>query len=607
MKSFFSFFFFFLLLSSFSLASSSSSSSSSTTTPLSSSCALPKNLTSCALLTSCADCASFSRPSAKHNPGNLSCLWCASRALCMDSPQVSSLLSSGNLSFCPSGFCHGEKGCAPFCECSTWLPCSPHWGGQVILMAFYGFILSFGAKMIGDGSELLLEIMDPGIIGGLVLPVLGAVPDAMMVLASGVAGSRCDAEMQLQIGMGTLAGSTIMLNTLIWGISVFLGRCDIVHGETRDRTCTMPLSSLRAWRQSGVTVDHDTLWNARIMVTVTLSYFIVQGVAFAYLSDPDGTTAQSVEGWCALAAFVVCVVLLALYCTYQLLNPKLQEKKIALARESYQKQLAVQRWMASAPSAFRATPNAMSHLLSDPNQHHNHLHQGVINAPVSPPPVVDIRGVGLRWKTNAAKQAEEKKALLLEQSERQDGENSERENDDDDDDDDEEESETKGMTTGQIAVKAAVQLAIGTAIVTLFSDPMVEVIDNFGTTTGIPAFLLSFILTPLCSNASEIISSFMMAMKKKRKTISLTFSQVYGAATMNATFVAAVFYALVTFRKLPWTYSAETLSIVLVSWLVGIPGSFFHTIPLWMTIHVILLYPLSLAFVYILEQFAGWT
>jgi Ca2+/Na+ antiporter len=460
-------------------------------------------------------------------------------------------------------------------------------------MAFYGFILSFGAKLIGDGSELLLEIMDPGIIGGLVLPVLGAVPDSMMVLASGIAGSRCDAETQLQIGMGTLAGSTIMLNTIIWGVSVILGRCDIQHGEARDRVCSYPLFSRDAWLRSGVTVDHDTLWNARIMVTVTLSYFIVQGVAFAYLSDPDGTTAQDTEHWFALAAFIVAVILLICYCAYQLLNPKLQEKKIAAAREKYQKQLTLDRWMFAMrnKSGDSSTSNVLTPLLGSPNTD--------APEPAAKPPV-DIRAVGLRWKSNAALQAQQKREAAINVA-------PEQEEGGDDDDDEEDNEEIKGLTKGQIATRAAIQLFIGTAIVTLFSDPMVEVIDNFGVSTGIPAFLLSFILTPICSNASEIISSFMMAMKKRRKNISLTFSQVYGAATMNATLVAGVFYALVTFRQLPWTYSAETLSIILVSWIVGVPGSFIHTYPLWIIIHVMLLYPISLGFVFILEKFAGWT
>ena len=39
-------------------------------------------------------------------------------------------------------------------------------------------------------------------------------------------------------------------------------------------------------------------------------------------------------------------------------------------------------------------------------------------------------------------------------------------------------------------------------------------------------FYVSFIVTPLCSNASELVSSLMFAAKKTKTSSSLTFSQV---------------------------------------------------------------------------------
>ena len=65
--------------------------------------------------------------------------------------------------------------------------------------------------MISDGSELLLLIPSvAGLVGSVVLPVLGAVPDGAIVLFSGIGP---DAQEQLTIGIGALAGSTIMLLT----------------------------------------------------------------------------------------------------------------------------------------------------------------------------------------------------------------------------------------------------------------------------------------------------------------------------------------------------------------------------------------------------------
>lgn len=38
------------------------------------------------------------------------------------------------------------------------------------------------ATYLSSGSELLLEILGPGLVGGLLLPSLGALPDAMLIL-----------------------------------------------------------------------------------------------------------------------------------------------------------------------------------------------------------------------------------------------------------------------------------------------------------------------------------------------------------------------------------------------------------------------------------------
>ncbi|KAE9066213.1 hypothetical protein PF010_g27893, partial [Phytophthora fragariae] len=48
---------------------------------------------------------------------------------------------------------------------------------------------------------------------------------------------------------------------------------------------------------------------------------------------------------------------------------------------------------------------------------------------------------------------------------------------------------------------------LGTALVLLFSDPMVDVLSEVGARTGIPAFYVSFVVAPLASNASELIAA----------------------------------------------------------------------------------------------------
>lgn len=46
----------------------------------------------------------------------------------------------------------------------------------------------------------------------------------------------------------------------------------------------------------------------------------------------------------------------------------------------------------------------------------------------------------------------------------------------------------------------------------------------------IPAFFVAFCVTPFASNASELVSSLRFAMRKRKKNISLTYSQVWALA-----------------------------------------------------------------------------
>lgn len=79
----------------------------------------------------------------------------------------------------------------------------------------YGYVLYSGSNLISDGSELLLLIPSlAGIVGSIVLPILGAVPDGAMILFSGLGP---DAQTQVKVGVGALAGSTVMLLTGVRG------------------------------------------------------------------------------------------------------------------------------------------------------------------------------------------------------------------------------------------------------------------------------------------------------------------------------------------------------------------------------------------------------
>jgi len=55
---------------------------------------------------------------------------------------------------------------------------------------------------------------------------------------SGLSGSTEVAQSQVSVGMGLLAGSTVLLLTIIWGTCVIVGKCDIEDSIALDSTDT---------------------------------------------------------------------------------------------------------------------------------------------------------------------------------------------------------------------------------------------------------------------------------------------------------------------------------------------------------------------------------
>lgn len=77
-----------------------------------------------------------------------------------------------------------------------------------------------------------------------------------------------------------------------------------------------------------------------------------------------------------------------------------------------------------------------------------------------------------------------------------------------------------------VYVKAILLLLLGTIIAATFADPLVDAVDNFSLATNIPSFFISFIAMPLATNSSEAVSALIFAARKKKRTSSLTFSEV---------------------------------------------------------------------------------
>jgi len=535
----------------------------------------------------------------------------------------------------------------------------------LILMMFYGYLLFYASNMLSEGSELLLLVPSlAGIVGSVVLPILGAVPDGAIMLFSGLGPG---AQEQMQVGVGALAGSTIMLLTVPWGGCIFAGAMplgkngDAVYSK-KGLVATKNKGMLAKLTGHGITPDGTIKTNSYLMVITSLCYLIIQGPAFVYARRPEGgedvddlnATVADTEHWWSLIGLVVSVFAFCFYIgamvkqsqsgggVHQKLiddailhqleaNPQLTLSGLIgpIVSESIKKYSSV-----DMPTGLQES------LLAEQDKHRlkkllapffykydvdgdGSISQTELIAFLNDLGERPTRAEAAMWmtkldtdNTGSIEQDELVDSLLVyvkAKVEESRGGNPltaavEVQVAADDEDDEDEELEmpedlehlSPDEQQSMIKRRSFKMMGIGTLMVIVFSDPMVDVMANVGNRLTVPPFYVAFILAPLASNASEFIASFAYAGKKSKKTITVALSALEGAACMNNTFCLAIFMGLCYFKQLAWKFSAETCTTLLIEVVVA----FFamkKTQTCYDAVLILSLFPISVAMIAGLE------
>lgn len=502
--------------------------------------------------------------------------------------------------------------------------------GLLWLFGSYGYVLFRASGLISEGSELLLLVPSlAGLVGGVVLPLLGAIPDGAIMLFSGI-GNIESAQETLSVGVGALAGSTIMLLTIPWGMSVWAGRVDLVQQNSGKFEANYKgdpkLSEDQSLSESGVSVGKETKHGAKIMMLTTIPYFLIQ-IPASYLQGKHSDDIAGGEKWWALLALVVCVSSFIWYLMFHIKASKEDEQKFR--RMEVMKEMLItgrlslggifhdliNTYDSGAKAGSDSQYQSIESGTSEPNAKVMEYLKSVLSVTFQK---YDMEGDASLGKSefklflkdfNEQVSKEELDILFAKYDKDNSGEISldefvlacysiltaahrepsmrkERLTSEEsteveiaraaletaagDADEEKEEiphdiaSLAPASQEAAVKKKAFIMLGIGTFLVLLFSDPMVEVMSEIAVRVNISPFYVSFILAPLASNASEVLASTYYASKKTSKTISVSFSALEGAAAMNNTFCLSIFMGLIYFRGLAWQYTAETISIVLV-------------------------------------------
>ncbi|KAM7497209.1 hypothetical protein LguiA_021623 [Lonicera macranthoides] len=500
------------------------------------------------------------------------------------------------------------------------LPCSDTVIGNAFLIIVYGYLMSLAAKYLSDGSEALLEILGPGIVGGLLLPGLSTLPDASIVLefnvlvcaVSGLFGSKETAQIEVSVGMGLVAGSTVMALTVLWGSCIVAGKCDFVDSaikESRD-TKTFSLTG------SGVDTDIWTCYAARIMLISVIPFIIVQ------IPQQFGTYDQS--GIAISISLIFSIFFFISYFLYQVFRPQIQERRLAYAKH-YTALLESLRNEDGSPNQEKLqelfakvdvnndkslSPAELKAMITGVNFQEINFDADDIVARImkefdenndSEVSLAEFISGMSKWLNKTKPYTKENnshsKAMELKLSS-------------------DLHSQTKlehdllgGLDNEQVehfanckwnVFKAVFMLIVGLIIAASFAHPFVDSINNFSTATTIPSFFVAFGVLPFV-RSSEALAALSFASRKRNGSASLTLSQIYAAVTMSHNLCLSVFLGIVYLRDLTWNFSAEVSIILIVTLIVGISASVRTTFPLWTCLVAYALYPLMPLLVYILQ------
>ncbi|XLR34824.1 hypothetical protein S83_062724 [Arachis hypogaea] len=201
------------------------------------------------------------------------------------------------------------------------LPCSNNIFGHLFLILVYEYLLFHGESYLAAGGEQIFKILGPGVFGASAFDILGALPESLILVVTGLSSDKESAQEYASTGVGLLAGSSILLLTVVWGTCVIIGKQKLKLDSDSDATnssCGGIKESLTCY---GITMDVDTRKMARNMV-FSVTPLIIMQITNLF---PNSSTLRNVT---LMIAFIVALIFLISYFIYQVFKPQIEKTRL---------------------------------------------------------------------------------------------------------------------------------------------------------------------------------------------------------------------------------------------------------------------------------------
>ncbi|PWA34443.1 sodium/calcium exchanger membrane region, Calcium binding protein 2 [Artemisia annua] len=244
----------------------------------------------------------------------------ASRHLSYDAPElVSDGVSNGNVAREEESFLRlKEDSSEEQCELMYgFLPCSSNIPSHVFLIVIYEYLLYHGESYAG-GDGRIFRFLGKNFFVMSFSQLLDSLPDALILLASGLSSSKEKAQEYVVTGAGLLAGSSILLLTLLWGICFICSRKKFYVAPGSD----VQDQGISLLTGSGVLTDPETCYHAKVIFYSLIPFVVI------LLPSVFGVSYSSQEYEIVLlVSLSVSLVCLFCYFLYQLSDSRIQDRR----------------------------------------------------------------------------------------------------------------------------------------------------------------------------------------------------------------------------------------------------------------------------------------
>ncbi|KAI3497152.1 hypothetical protein L1887_39552 [Cichorium endivia] len=105
------------------------------------------------------------------------------------------------------------------------LPCATNIRSQFFLIIIYEYLLYQG-EYYASGDGRIFRIFGESFWAAFISQIVDSLPESLILFASGMISSKEKAQDYVETGVGLLAGSSILLLTLVWGVCFICARTD---------------------------------------------------------------------------------------------------------------------------------------------------------------------------------------------------------------------------------------------------------------------------------------------------------------------------------------------------------------------------------------------